>query len=165
MCAAVPGQCEKPTVSNVCLESMTVNWEEPEYDGGSPVTGYFIEKKETTSKRWARVNREPIRALPLGNNWDVTGLVEGSMYQFRVSAANAAGCGLPSVPSDPVLCRDPISKSFVKPATALSPGLVLTSFQPSRNHFSSATRCANFHELLTSMTCFHEIQSLCVLFP
>lgn len=106
----MPGQCEKPTVTEVCLESMTVNWEEPKYDGGSPITGYIIEKKETTAKRWSRVNREPIRALPLGNNWDVTGLLEGAMYQFRVIAVNAAGCGLPSVPSDPVLCRDPISK-------------------------------------------------------
>lgn len=92
---------------------MTVNWEEPKYDGGSPITGYIIEKKETTAKRWIRVNREPIRALPLGNNWDVTGLLEGAVYQFRVIAVNAAGCGLPSIPSDPILCRDPISKTEV----------------------------------------------------
>lgn len=112
--AAVPGQCEKPTVTEVCLESMTVNWDEPKYDGGSSITGYIIEKKETTSKRWTRVTRDPIRALPLGNNWDVTGLLEGAMYQFRVIAVNAAGCGLPSMPSDPVLCRDPISEwSFI----------------------------------------------------
>lgn len=89
---------------------MTVNWEEPKYDGGSPITGYFVEKKETTSKRWSRVTREPIRALPLGNSWDVTGLLEGALYQFRIIAINAAGCGLPSMPSDPILCRDPISK-------------------------------------------------------
>lgn len=90
---------------------MTVNWDEPKYDGGSSITGYIIEKKETTSKRWTRVTRDPVRALPLGNNWDVTGLLDGAMYQFRVSAVNAAGCGLPSVPSDPILCRDPISKN------------------------------------------------------
>lgn len=107
----MPGQCDKPTVTEVCVESMTVNWDEPKYDGGSSITGYIVEKKETTSKRWTRVTRDPIRALPLGNNWDVTGLMEGSMYQFRVSAVNAAGAGLPSVPSDPVLCRDPISKT------------------------------------------------------
>lgn len=100
-------------MTEVCLESMTVNWEEPKYDGGSSVTGYILEKKETTAKRWIRVNREPIRALPLGNNWDVTGLLEGALYQFRVIAVNAAGCGLPSIPSDPVLCRDPISKTEV----------------------------------------------------
>jgi len=99
-------------VTDVCLESMTVNWDEPKYDGGSSITGYFVEKKETTAKRWVRVTRDPIRALPLGNNWDVAGLQKGAMYQFRVIAMNAAGCGLPSVPSDPVLCRDPISKTL-----------------------------------------------------
>lgn len=89
---------------------MTVNWDEPKYDGGSSITGYIIEKKETTSKRWTRVTRDPIRALPLGNNWDVTGLLAGAMYQFRIIAINAAGPGLPSQPSDPVLCRDPLCK-------------------------------------------------------
>lgn len=87
---------------------MTVEWEEPEYDGGSPVTGYWLEKKETTSKRWTKVNRNPIRIRPLGVSHVVTGLLEGATYQFRVSAINAAGCGLPSLPSDSVVSRDPI---------------------------------------------------------
>lgn len=87
---------------------MIVNWEEPEYDGGSPVTGYWLERKETTAKRWARVNRDPIRIRPMGVSHIVTGLMEGAIYQFRVIAMNAAGCGLPSLPSDPVVCRDPI---------------------------------------------------------
>lgn len=104
----MPGQCEKPTVTDVSVESMTVNWDEPEYDGGSPVTGYWLERKETTGKRWTRVNREPIRIRTLGVSHIVTGLLEGAIYQFRVIAINAAGCGPPSVPSDPVPCRDPI---------------------------------------------------------
>jgi len=108
---AVPGQCEKPTVTDVSIESMTVEWDEPEYDGGSPVTGYWLERKETTSKRWTRVNREPIRIRTLGVSHIVTGLMEGAIYQFRVIAINAAGCGPPSVPSDPVPCRDPIGMS------------------------------------------------------
>ncbi|KAJ8416941.1 hypothetical protein AAFF_G00328190 [Aldrovandia affinis] len=104
----VPGQCEKPTVPEVTRDCMIVSWDEPEYDGGSMVTGYWLERKETTSKRWTRVNRDPIRIAPLGVSYDVTGLIEGSQYQFRVIAINAAGCGLPSLPSDPVTARDPI---------------------------------------------------------
>ena len=49
---AVPGAPDKPTVSSVTRNSMTVNWEEPEYDGGSPVTGYWLEMKDTTTKRF-----------------------------------------------------------------------------------------------------------------
>lgn len=92
---------------------MTVNWEPPEYDGGSPVTGYWLEKKETTGKRWTKVNRDPLRIMPLGMTHIVSGLLEGAMYQFRVTAINAAGLGLPSVPSDPVMSRDPIGVSSV----------------------------------------------------
>lgn len=92
---------------------MTVTWDEPEYDGGSPVTGYWLERKETTGKRWTKVNRDPLRIMPLGMEHIVTGLMEGAIYQFRVIAINAAGPGLPSVPSDPVMSRDPIGMSFI----------------------------------------------------
>ncbi|KAI4798294.1 hypothetical protein KUCAC02_022137 [Chaenocephalus aceratus] len=40
---APPGQVEKPKVSGVTLDAMTVSWEEPEEDGGTPITGYWLE--------------------------------------------------------------------------------------------------------------------------
>lgn len=104
---AVPGQCEKPTISSVTHNSMTINWEEPEYDGGTPVIGYWLERKETTSKRWNRVTRDPIKVMPFGVSHNVSGLIEGSQYQFRVTAINAVGCGPPSLPSDPITATDP----------------------------------------------------------
>lgn len=110
---AVPGQCEKPTISAVDHDSMMVNWEEPEDDGGSPVTGYWLERKETTSKRWNRVTRDPIRAMAFGVSHNVTGLIEGSQYLFRVTAINAAGCGPPSACTDPIFARDPICKYYM----------------------------------------------------
>lgn len=110
--AAAPGQVEKPTVTSVTVDSMTVNWEEPEDDGGSPITGYWLERKETTGKRWTRVTRDPIRPMGLGESFVVSGLVEGSQYLFRVSAINAAGPGLASPPTDPIFARDPISKNY-----------------------------------------------------
>lgn len=106
----MPGQCEKPTISNITMDSMTVNWEEPEDDGGTPITGYWLERKETTSKRWARVTRDPIRPMALGESHVVTGLIEGSQYLFRVIAINAAGPGPASAPTDPIFARDPICK-------------------------------------------------------
>lgn len=89
---------------------MTVNWEEPDTDGGSPITGYWLERKETTSKRWNRVTRDPVRPMPFGVSHKVTGLIEGCQYLFRVTAINAAGCGLPSLPSDLTVAREPIGK-------------------------------------------------------
>uniref|UniRef100_A0A3B3Q791 Uncharacterized protein n=1 Tax=Paramormyrops kingsleyae TaxID=1676925 RepID=A0A3B3Q791_9TELE len=109
----VPGQCEKPTISSVTHNSMTVNWEEPEYDGGTPVIGYWLERKETTSKRWNRVTRDPIKVMPFGVSHNVSGLIEGSQYQFRVTAINAVGCGPPSLPSDPITATDPAGKWYM----------------------------------------------------
>lgn len=95
------------------MDSMTVNWEEPEDDGGTPITGYWLERKETTGKRWTRVTRDPIRPMGLGESFVVSGLIEGSQYLFRVSAINAAGPGLASPPTDPIFARDPICKSYI----------------------------------------------------
>ncbi|CAL8338370.1 unnamed protein product [Boreogadus saida] len=36
---APPGQCEKPKVSNISMDSMMLSWEEPEDDGGTPADG------------------------------------------------------------------------------------------------------------------------------
>lgn len=108
-----PGQCDKPTLSSVTIDSMTVNWEEPDSDGGTPITGYWLERKETTSKRWNRVTRDPVRPMPLGISHRVTGLIEGSQYLFHVIAINASGCGPPSEPSDPTFARDPIGRKKI----------------------------------------------------
>lgn len=90
------------------MDSMTINWEEPEEDGGTPITGYWLERKETTGKRWTRVTRDPIRPMGLGESFAVTGLIEGSEYLFRVTAINAAGPGPASPSTDPVFARDPV---------------------------------------------------------
>lgn len=94
------------------MDSMTLNWEEPEDDGGTPITGYWLERKETTGKRWARCTRDPIRPMGMGESFVVTGLIEGSQYLFRVTAVNAAGPGLPSPLTDPIFARDPICKNL-----------------------------------------------------
>lgn len=125
---AIPGQCEKPTLSSVTLDSITVNWEEPETDGGSPIIGYWLERKETTTKRWNRVTRDPIRPMPFGVSYKVTGLIEGSQYLFRVTAINAAGCGPPSLPSDPTFARDPIGEQlYLHEHLSIRPMLLLNS--------------------------------------
>ena len=43
----VPGAPGIPDVSDVLAESMTVSWTPPTNDGGSPITGYTVEKRES----------------------------------------------------------------------------------------------------------------------
>ncbi|NXC56464.1 TITIN protein, partial [Aleadryas rufinucha] len=98
-----PDAPNKPDVEDVTSNSMLVKWNEPK-DNGSPITGYWIEKREINSTHWARVNRNLVNALEL----KVEGLLEGLTYIFRVCAENAAGPGKFSPPSDPKTAQDPI---------------------------------------------------------
>lgn len=67
-------------------------WPEPASDGGSPITGYIIEKKDKYSPMWEKAV-ETNTATPIGQ---VNGLIEGNEYQFRIIAVNKAGQSAPS---------------------------------------------------------------------
>ena len=102
----VPGAPEAPEVSDICKESAVLTWQPPAEDGGTPVTGYIIERCLTTSTRWTRINKEAVEEL----TYTVKDLVEDNGYMFRISAENKVGAGPPSSPSKPVLAKDPWSK-------------------------------------------------------
>ena len=100
----VPDAPDQPTVTQVTKDSALVIWNKPN-DGGKPITNYILEKKETMSKQWARVTKEPIHPY---TKFTVPDLLEGCQYEFRVSAENQIGIGDPSPPSKPVFAKDPI---------------------------------------------------------
>ncbi len=102
----VPGSPGKPEVVEVDSNSMTITWTPPKKDGGSPVTGYIIEKKDRYSIRWTKVKETSIAE----NVYTVMELKTGTEYQFRVSAENVAGVGEPSQPSDPKVAKPPYGK-------------------------------------------------------
>lgn len=83
---------------------MFVAWEKPESDGGSPITGYYIERKERNSLLWVKANDSVVRTT----EYPCAGLIEGLEYTFRVSAINRAGQGKPSKKTDFVTARTPV---------------------------------------------------------
>ncbi|XP_072047556.1 myomesin-3-like [Amphiura filiformis] len=99
----VPEAPGKPEVSNIDATQMTVSWTPPESDGGSPITGYYVERKDTTSSKWVKVNKTPVKETTLR----VKDLTERAEYQFRVSAENKAGVGPASEPSDVFMAKPP----------------------------------------------------------
>ena len=102
----VPGAPGKPKASDIGATEMTVSWAVPESDGGAPIKGYILERKEVTSTRWVRVNKELHESTIL----KVTDLREKSEYKFCVMAENKAGVGPASEPSDVYMAKSPYGK-------------------------------------------------------
>ena len=66
-----------------------MQWKEPTEDGGCPLDGYILEYRVEGSKAWRQATMETI----LATSYQVTGLMEGMNYEFRVAATNRAGQG------------------------------------------------------------------------
>lgn len=98
-----PGPPGKPEIVNVESDRCTVKYLAPQYDGGSPITGYIIEYRCIPADKWYRVTMDRIIEL----EYTVRDLVEGSELQFRVRAVNAVGYSVPSKESDIVTIEDP----------------------------------------------------------
>ena len=89
-------------MSFVSRESLTICWNEPVMDGGNTVFGYHLQMKERSSMLWHKVNKTAIPA----NQWRVSNVCPGHIYEFRVAAENAAGIGKLSKVSEEVLAID-----------------------------------------------------------
>uniref|UniRef100_A0A3B3Q8E3 Titin n=1 Tax=Paramormyrops kingsleyae TaxID=1676925 RepID=A0A3B3Q8E3_9TELE len=95
---------EKGLAQDITETAVTIQWEAPLSDGGSPIIGYIIERREMTGK-WIRLNKTPV----LDTRYRASGLFEGNTYEFRVFAENIAGISEPSPVSDPVKTTRPIT--------------------------------------------------------
>uniref|UniRef100_A0A7N8YP90 non-specific serine/threonine protein kinase n=1 Tax=Mastacembelus armatus TaxID=205130 RepID=A0A7N8YP90_9TELE len=100
-----PGPPGLPECSDITENAVTLTWTLPEYDGGSPISGYVIERREMTGK-WIRVNKTPVLDL----RYRVSGLFEGNSYEFRAFAENIAGISEPSPTSKPIKATRAITK-------------------------------------------------------
>ena len=97
----VPLPPSAPDVTDWSESHMDLEWKEPIDDGGSPITGYIIEKKVRHSSEWV------VAGQIEGNRkrGSVHGLHEGEEYQFRIIAVNKAGPSEPGQPSRPKEAR------------------------------------------------------------
>uniref|UniRef100_A0A8C3R6U5 Myosin-binding protein C, slow-type n=1 Tax=Cyanoderma ruficeps TaxID=181631 RepID=A0A8C3R6U5_9PASS len=91
----VPDPPQAPNVTEVGEDWCIMTWEPPANDGGSPILGYFIERKKKQSSRWMRLNFE----LCKETTFEPKKMIEGVAYEVRVFAVNAIGMSKPSMPS------------------------------------------------------------------
>lgn len=97
--ADTPG---KPQIVDWSSNHADLKWRAPEDDGGAPITGYIVEKKDNNTGKWQKV-LETNTPEPKAT---VRDLIEGNKYQFRVKAVNKAGASKPSEPSDQMIAKD-----------------------------------------------------------
>uniref|UniRef100_A0A663M971 Myomesin-1 n=1 Tax=Athene cunicularia TaxID=194338 RepID=A0A663M971_ATHCN len=86
-------------------DSMVLGWKQPKVIGGTEITGYYVNYREVVDGvpgKWMEANIKAIseRAYRIQN------LKENMVYQFQVAAANLAGVGTPSLPSQPFKCEE-----------------------------------------------------------
>ncbi|XP_060780608.1 myomesin-2 [Neoarius graeffei] len=82
-------------------QSMVLSWKHPVRCGGAEVTAYYIDKYNVAKKAWHEVNVPPLKE----RRYKVPNLTPGSVYQFRVYAANLIGLSDPSAVSPPFVCE------------------------------------------------------------
>ena len=100
----VPGAPGQPEASEVTKNSCRISWEAPRNDGGTPIRGYFVERK--SGAKWIRVNREPIKERHI----ELKDLTQGMEYEFRVNAVNDEGEGPFSKSSDMFVAKNQYEK-------------------------------------------------------
>lgn len=104
---AIPSPPGVPEIINVGKDFAIIQWPKPESDGGSEISNYLVEKRERKSVRWIKVNKD---FTITDTSFKIYGLLEGNIYQFRVTAVNAAGESEPSAVSLYASCREPTCK-------------------------------------------------------
>jgi hypothetical protein len=50
----VPGAPGMPKGIETSEDSITITWSKPRNDGGSPITGYMIEKRLISEEKWTK---------------------------------------------------------------------------------------------------------------
>uniref|UniRef100_A0AAY5F2V8 Titin n=1 Tax=Electrophorus electricus TaxID=8005 RepID=A0AAY5F2V8_ELEEL len=88
-------------VSDITAEKCVLTWAPPADDGGANIKHYVIEKRESSRLAWTNVVTDL-----LVTQYQVTKLLKGNEYIFRVMAVNKYGVGEP-LESDPTIADNP----------------------------------------------------------
>ena len=87
MCSDEPEAPRNLRVKEYWTDHISVTWDVPDSDGGSPITGYIIEKRDAMRATWVKAGS----VAPDVTSFTANNLFEGGEYLFRVFAENKVG--------------------------------------------------------------------------
>ncbi|CAH1802738.1 unnamed protein product, partial [Owenia fusiformis] len=96
-----PSPPQNLEVLGMTAETGDIKWEPSEDDGGSPITGYIVEKRDITRTSWQQVETTTDLSCTIPK------LLEGKDYLFRVSAENKYGVSDPTSITEAVKAKNP----------------------------------------------------------
>lgn len=82
-----PGPPQQLKVKKIGETTIDLEWNNPKNDGGSPVTEFVVEKRDSYRRGYTEVCTTKSKFASIKN------LTEGNEYIFRVSAKNSVGVG------------------------------------------------------------------------
>lgn len=93
---------------DVTKSSVALAWSRPKDDGGSAITGYFVEFKVVSADKWSRYETKITSTM-----FTLSGLIPDTDYQFRIVAVNSIDESEAGPESDPVTCKDPFGETHL----------------------------------------------------
>lgn len=103
----VPNPPRDAEIFDWTATTLSIQWKEPDSDGGSPITGYFVEYKEKLASTWKGFY-EPD---PKKRNAIIPELRTGASYVVRIKARNIEGDSEPCAQTPPKITKE----RFVRP--------------------------------------------------
>jgi titin len=98
----VPSVPEGPLeVTDVTEKTAMLSWKPPKSNGGLPLSGYIIERRDNKRPTWVKVDK----VSPDTTTYKANNMLEGNMYNYRIIAENEEG-------ASPAL----ETKEYVKPS-------------------------------------------------
>lgn len=96
-----PSKPGKPEVADSDKKQITIKWSKPEKDGGSPIEGYNVDRKDPRTGRWIRLNKTPVKDTEFTDDK----VQPNKEFEYRVSAINEGGESEPSDISKAIKAR------------------------------------------------------------
>src|SRR3970040_2287833 len=89
----VPNSPTSLTANAISSSQINLSWITPTNTGGTPVTGYMIQKRDSCTGSFSTL---VVNISNTSTTYSNTGLVNGTCYQYRVFAHNAVGTSMAS---------------------------------------------------------------------